>query len=93
MGKTKQLVEDATKETPAPMIDDKPKAPDKKGGPHTADVSPNADMQAAEKTANVPERARRMAALQRKVGNAQLGRMLGSAAKDVPAVQAEAETL
>jgi hypothetical protein len=92
MPKMKQLAEDAAKETPAPMIDEKPKAPDKKGGPHMAGGGAHADIRAAEQAADVPERARRMAALQRKVGNARLGRMLASAAKDVPVVEAEAET-
>jgi hypothetical protein len=91
MGKMKQLAEDAAKEAPAPMIDDKPKAPDKKAGPHAAAAGAQADIRAVEQAA-ITERARRMAALQRKVGNARLGRMLGGATKDVPPVEAEAET-
>jgi tetratricopeptide (TPR) repeat protein len=82
MPRSKTLVEVAEKPAPSPAVDDKHETPDKKDGPHTAQATAAeaADLLQEEKpAATATARARTVAALQRKLGNTRLAKMLGKA--------------
>lgn len=65
-----------------PAVDDKAGAPEKVGGPQHAafskeEIHAASLLHSASGDGSAPERARRMAALQRRMGNARLTRLLG----------------
>lgn len=93
MSKLKQLAEEVAKEEEAPAVDERASAPDKQAGPGRPRSRP---PEAVERGAGPAQRARRMAALQRKVGNVRMGRMLDAVCQpesaSVAPIEAEAES-
>lgn len=93
MSKLKQLAEEVTKEGEAPTVDERASAPDKQAGPGRP--RPRAP-EAVERGAGPTKGARRMAVLQRKVGNARVGRMIDAVRQpesaSVAPIEAEAES-
>jgi hypothetical protein len=78
----KTSAEHAEKSTQMPTVDEKPGEPEKVEGPEHAafskeEIHAASLLHAPPGDGSAPERARRMAALQRRMGNARLTRLLG----------------
>jgi hypothetical protein len=78
----KAPAEHADKAARMPVVDDKARAPEKVEGPQHAafskeEIHAASLLHAPSGDGSAPERARRMAALQRRMGNARLTRLLG----------------
>jgi hypothetical protein len=74
MPKAKTPTETPDKTSEPPAVDDKQMAPDKKGGPHEAALTPEAAH--AVNALPATERARKAATIQRAVGNARLASLM-----------------